>query len=187
MQAFGSLRTQSLELGLTPSSTRSDCDNGYACSYAGAISWSDAQTPRPKRTDPHDVWTYLIGAGVSPTPAGQPDNGRRRDISVLDFVTDQANTLRAKLAVPDRMKLDQYLTGVRTIEQQLSTVAPAAAGCHPATDPGTVVADHDKRMDMMIELIVFAFPTMKLTTRVRSHESAMTIRSIMTFACSSRL
>lgn len=158
----GKTPRQSLELGLTPSSTRSDCDNGYACAYAGSISWNDPTTPRPKRTDPHDIWSYLIGAGVSTTPTtpmtpGQPDNGRRRDVSVLDFVAEQARSLSAKLAVSDRAKLDQYLTGVRTIEQQLSTVAPVAAGCHPATDPGTVVKDHDQRMDMIIELIVFAF------------------------------
>jgi hypothetical protein len=143
----------SLELGMGRGGTRGDCDSGYSCAYATSISWSDAVTPRPKRTDPHDAWDYLVGGAGGTAP--DRERRRRGDVSVLDYVRDQAAALQPKLARLDRDKLDQYLTAVRAMEKQLATLPPPPADCHTPADPGRVTA-FESRCAAFIELTVFA-------------------------------
>jgi hypothetical protein len=143
----------SLELGMSKSGSTGDCDNGYACAYAQSISWVDAVTPRGKRTDPHDAWLYLIGTSDPSLSAEQRDRLRRGDKSVLDYVLSQANGLKKKLGSSDRPKVDQYLTSVRAMEQQLT--AKTAATCKTPPDPGNS-SDYPTRFGQMMDVMEFA-------------------------------
>src|SRR5262249_48689128 len=47
----------------------------------------------------------------------------KRDLykkSILDFVADDASDLRKQLGTADQRKLDEYLTGIREIEQRIA-------------------------------------------------------------------
>jgi hypothetical protein len=144
----------SLELGMQPGGGTGVCDTGYACAYAQSISWSDATTPRGHRTDPHDAWLYLLGTdNVNLSPA-ERDRLRQGDKSMLDFVLEQANGLNGQIGASDRIKLDQYLTSVRTLEQQLTAAVPPAQ-CQTQPDPGTS-KDFVTRLGLLMNVMEFA-------------------------------
>jgi len=145
----------SLELGMSKSGNTGDCDNGYACAYAQSISWTDKTTPRPKRTDPKDAWLWLLGTSDASLSVEQRERMRRGDKSVLDYLVNEANGLAPKLTSEDRVKLDQYLTSVRTVEKQLDAAAvPAECQNAPAPMVGT---DYISRLGGMMDVMEFAF------------------------------
>lgn len=61
-----------------------------------------------------------------------------------------------QLGAADQMKMDQYLTSVRTVEQQLTSAVDPTGACRNEPDPGSI-SDYAKRFAAMMELIVFAF------------------------------
>ena len=50
--------------------------------------------------------------------ANQSERKRHRK-SILDFVLEDANSLQGKVSHSDRLKLDEYLTSIRDIEQRV--------------------------------------------------------------------
>lgn len=152
----GQTRLPSMQLGIEGGSRAGDCDSGYACDYARNISWADETTPLPKVTDPQAVFDAIF-EGYDPT-ASDADVARRRDrqASVLDLVTNDANDLYTKLGASDKLKLDQYLTGVRELEQRL--VNAPAVSCTPGERPGSQQGmDYETHMRAMGDLMVMAF------------------------------
>lgn len=147
----------SLELGMAKSGSTGNCDNGYACPYAQSMSWTDATTPRPKRTDPHDAWLYLLGGNSASLSTADRDRLRAGDKSVLDYLLADSAKLSAQIGADDRVKLDQYLTSVRAIEQQLTTTtAPTTAACQTSEGPENST-DYIKRFNAMLDVMEFAF------------------------------
>lgn len=145
----------SLELGMAKSGGVGDCDNGYACAYAQSISWSDKNTPRPKRTDPKDAFMWLLGTEDASLTVEQRERMRRGDKSVLDYLLAEANGLSPKLTSEDRVKLEQYLNSVRTIETQLDAAA-VPQECQSATPPENS-SDYVTRLSAMMDVMQFAF------------------------------
>ncbi|MFZ5890495.1 MAG: DUF1552 domain-containing protein [Myxococcota bacterium] len=146
----------SIELGMARSGSTGNCDNGYACPYAQSMSWTDATTPRPKRTDPHDAWLYLLGGNTN-LPAADRERMRAGDKSVLDYLLNQSSKLSSQIGAEDRVKLDQYLTSVRAIEQQLTTTnGPTAPACQAGEGPANST-DYVKRFSAMLDVMEFAF------------------------------
>lgn len=145
---------RSLELGMAMSGGVGDCDSGYACAYAQSLSWNDKTTPRPKRTDPKDAWLWLLGTEDASLSVEQRERMRRGDKSVLDYLVNEANGLSPQLTSEDRVKLDQYLTSVRTFEKQLDSAAVPAA-CQNAAPPANN-SDYLKRLAAMMDVMEFA-------------------------------
>jgi hypothetical protein len=153
--ALGKLTPRpSLELGMTPGGGTGACDTGYACAYSQSISWNDPKTPRGKRTDPHDAYLYLLGTDDPSLTPEQRERLRQGDQSVLDFVLDQVKDLNGQVGLSDKAKLDQYATGVRALEQQLTAAVPAAQ-CRMQPDPGTS-KDYITRFNLMMDIMAFA-------------------------------
>lgn len=145
----------SLEIGMAKSGTTGDCDSGYSCSYAQTMSWTDKTTPRPKRTDPKDAWLWLLGTDNGSLTVEQREKMRKGDKSVLDYLVADAGSLAPKLTSDDRVKLDQYLTSVRSLEMQLnSAVVPAE--CQAAMPPENS-NDYITRLGRMMDVMEFAF------------------------------
>ncbi len=145
----------SLELGMAKSGGVGDCDSGYACAYAQSLSWSDKTTPRPKRTDPKDAWLWLLGTEDASLTVEQRERMRRGDKSVLDYLVTEASGLSPKLTSEDRIKLDQYLTSVRTVEKQLDSAA-VPLECQNAAPPVNST-DYIKRLGAMMDVMEFAY------------------------------
>jgi hypothetical protein len=142
-QAVGHLTPglPSLQLGLDGGASAGGCDSGYSCGYTRNVSWSDAKTPVPKITDPLQAFNTLF-RGYDPK-ASAADIAKRQlySKSVLDYVTNDAKSLAVKLSKGDSSKLDQFLTGVREVEMQITAAGPTftSASC-PGTAPPSLSA-----------------------------------------------
>src|SRR3954465_7129098 len=110
-------RMASLELGTEKFRGSGNCDSGYSCVYEHTLSWRDATTPLPTEVNPKLIFDRLFAE-----KANDPETIARNKLraSVLDAVMTDASDLNRKLGGNDRQKLDQYLTSVRELEQQIT-------------------------------------------------------------------
>lgn len=147
----------SMALGIDDGAQAGTCDSGYGCPYVRAISWSDAMTPAAKITNPVTAFNQLF-KGFDPT-ASQGDLLRRQKYqkSVLDAVTSQANSLKARLGTTDKQKLDEYFTSVAETEREV-TMLGGAQMCNTGMPPDASVSmDFEKKMNAMADIMTLAF------------------------------
>lgn len=160
-QAGKATRFPSLELGCEAGRSAGNCDSGYSCAYSSNVSWSSEATPVGKETNPRLVFERLFGNGNS----RQMDaNQRRREAlkkSILDFIADDAKKLQAQLGRNDQRKLEEYLTGVREVEQRLdrSDDQPLNTDQVDYPAPDGTPDDYGEHIRLMNDMIVLAFQT----------------------------
>ncbi|HVW86712.1 MAG TPA: DUF1552 domain-containing protein [Bryobacteraceae bacterium] len=150
-----STRLPSLELAMDLLTTVGQCDNGYACVYQNNLSWSSPTTPLPAEAHPRMVFERLFGDGGTPAD-------RRADMqqnaSLLDWMSQDIESLRNKLGPSDRTKVNEYLDTVREVERRIQRAEASVADGHmPDLDRPVGVppayADHAK---LMFDLQVLA-------------------------------
>lgn len=155
-------RFPSLELGIERGQQAGNCDSGYSCAYSSNLSWRGESTPNAKECDPKAVFERLF-SGTDPKELAEARAKRELyNKSVLDFVMEDAKGLNATLGAGDKKKVDEYLTSVREVEQQIQKAK--AASNKPAPKPNMPaptgipkeVQDH---MRLMADLMVLAFQT----------------------------
>jgi hypothetical protein len=156
-QAVGqATRFPSLEIGCEGGKNAGNCDSGYSCAYSSNLSWRGESTPMSKETNPKLVFDRLFTDG----PKGD-ENAARRDRykqSVLDFVAEDAKSLQSTLGANDQRKLDEYLTGVRELEQRIAKAPPAVAlGDNKMERPTGVPRDYKDHNRLMADLLALAF------------------------------
>jgi hypothetical protein len=95
------------------------CFYGYSCAYTDSISWASPSEPLPMVRDPRLVFDQLFGVGAT---AEQRAARRRRDRSILDFVTESTSRLQNTLGAADRARLADYLDDVREVERRIQKV-----------------------------------------------------------------
>jgi Protein of unknown function (DUF1552) len=117
------------------------------------LSYSSPTTPVPTLSDPKTVFDLMF-AGVDPK-ATQVEIDRRTELrlSLLDSVADRTKPLRARLNAADRIKLDQFTTGVRALELQIAALA--ALECQAGEEPG-VDLGFEEKIGAMHDLITVA-------------------------------
>lgn len=97
------------------------------------ISWTRTGAQVPAYDSPSRVFAKMFLAGRADEV--QVQVRRLRDNrSILDDVSEQADSLRSHLGAEDRMKLDEYLTSVRELEQRLVTNEAWSQKPKPAVD-----------------------------------------------------
>ncbi len=85
---------------------------------SGGLSWTRTGALIPADNSPSKVFARLFLEGRVDDVQDQLrrlEDGR----SILDDVSDQANSMRSNLGSEDRDKLDEYLTSVRELEQRM--------------------------------------------------------------------
>ncbi len=82
------------------------------------MSFGERGNPLPTESSPRRVFERLF---VEPTPEAKAGfrNLQSRNQSILDNVRGEARRLNQRLGKNDRRKLDDYLTNVRSVEQQM--------------------------------------------------------------------
>lgn len=118
-------RFASLVLAVGTKSTES----GHCLSYA------PGGAPLPKIIDPAETFRMLFSdlvVGDDPAARAAADRKRRRGASVLEFLRKDIGRLHARLAAPERVKLDQHLTSLRELEKQLDAFQGGATCKVPA-------------------------------------------------------
>jgi hypothetical protein len=153
-------RFSSLELSCDAVRKSGRCDSGYSCAYQYNLSWASATTPMAPESNPRLVFERLFGAG-SPTERRQNFRLRQQtQKSLLDFVMDDARSLQRQLGRRDQQKLDEYLTGVREIEQRIERAERFGDLPVPDIDtPAGIPANYGEHMNLMYDLLAMAFET----------------------------
>jgi hypothetical protein len=144
----------SLVLGIEPTELR--LEDGLSMIYGSCISWSSPTKPATKEIYPARAFDQIVGG------QGQ----RKLDRSILDQVLTDAKSLRTQLSKSDRVKLDEYLESIRSIEQRIDRASkeerlegwrPTLATpdmLRPADELPQEIPDH---MRLILDLIVLAF------------------------------
>jgi len=128
---------------------------GVPAVYYSTISWSSKNTPVAPEVYPRAAFDRLFDT-----------SGMLRDRSVLDVVLDQSKDLRRQLGKADGQKLDQYMQGVRELEQRIdrATAEDRLEGWRPSLDkpdlprPGAdKPQDVREHMRLMLDLLLLSW------------------------------
>ena len=154
-------RLSSLELSCDFVRKSGRCDSGYSCAYLYNLSWASGETPAAPEPNPRLVFERLFGQG---DPADRRANFLERQQtqkSLLDFVRDDTKLLKRQLGYNDHQKLEEYLTGVREIEQRIQRAEGFGQlpDPHAETPPAGIPSDYGAHMDIMYDLLTMAFQT----------------------------
>jgi hypothetical protein len=129
---------------------------------ANTLSYSHSGQPIPSLNRPALVFERLFGLKGDSIDAQR--KGLTRTGSHLDLLIDEAKTLQRKLGKTDQEKLDQYLTSVREIEQDVERSAQWLKVPRPKVNAEGLSLDADsetpgKLIHAMLDLIALAFQT----------------------------
>lgn len=142
-------------------------ETNFSLAYSSHISWQSADSPVPTEVYPSLAWDSLF-----------ENRGSLRNMSVLDRVMEDAQSLTKEISSTDKAKLDEYLTSVREVEKRVDGMrkskdkadaaaqgkgVPAAMMPRPANGFPEDVRDHAR---LMCDIIAIAFQTDK--TRIAS-------------------
>ncbi len=153
-------RFSSLELSCDAVRKAGRCDSGYSCAYQYNLSWQSPSTPVAPEPNPRLVFERLFGSGAPGERQANFERRQQTQKSLLDFIMDDARSLGRGLASNDRHKLDEYLTGVREIEQRIERNERFGALPDPGIDtPAGIPANYGEHMEIMYDLLALAFTT----------------------------
>jgi hypothetical protein len=133
------------------------CFYGYSCAYTDSISWASPNEPLPMIRDPRAVFDQLFGIGATPEARSAR---RRRDRSILDWVTQSTNQLKASLGAADQARLADYLDDVREIERRIQKVEAQNTSGEEREVPGAPIGvpdSYDEHVKLMFDMQVVAF------------------------------
>ncbi len=112
----GDTPLRSIEVGTEDMGTAVGACDGFSCTFFNTLSWRDDTSPLPVGINPRVTFERMFG---------ETDSTERRFArlkekqSLLDSVTEETAKLKRSLGGPDRAILDEYLSNVREVEQQL--------------------------------------------------------------------
>jgi hypothetical protein len=155
----------SMELCTAPVTTGVDKNVGYTRVYGSHIAWGGPTNPLAREINPRLVFERLFRA------AGPKQDSAKEDVLLLDRVMDDARQLRQELGTADRVRLDEYLSVVRSLEDRISRASnperskwKARAAIDPSAKPEGIPKDHGEHVRLMLDMIALAFQTD--TTRI---------------------
>ncbi len=169
----------SLELTCDAIRKAGRCDSGYSCAYQYNLSWRTPVTPMSPEPNPRNVFERLFG--------DQDGKGRRQlklrrqqQKSILDFVLQDAEQWKHQLGRSDSQKVDEYMSGIRDIEQRIQRMENFPSGKladFQATDqsmPDAIPQDYAEHIDVMLELLALAFQTdtTRVATLLMAHDGS---------------
>ena len=133
------------------------CFYGYSCAYTDSISWSSPEDPLPMVRDPRLVFDQLFGVGAT---AEARAARRKRDRSILDWVTESATRLNNTLGAADRARLGDYLEDVREVERRIQKIEAFNTSGEQRELPGAPIGvpdSYDEHVKLMFDLQAIAF------------------------------
>jgi Protein of unknown function (DUF1552) len=150
-------RFPSLEIGCEGGKSAGECDHGYSCAYQSNLAWRSETTPVAKEINPRLVFDRLFGTSPGAS-GGDLERRDRRRKSILDAIGEDAKRLRTVLGTADRRKIDEYLTGVRELEERIARNRSALdLGVTKYPRPLGIPADYQEHVRLMGDLLVLAF------------------------------
>jgi hypothetical protein len=144
----------SLVLGIEPNELR--LEDGLSMIYGSCISWASDTRPATKEIYPSRAFDQITGGGRQ----------RKLDRSILDAVLADAKSLRSQVWNSDRVKLDEYLESIRSVEKRIdrASTEERLEGWRPTLTKPDVIRpknelpqDVPEHMRLILDLIVLAF------------------------------
>jgi hypothetical protein len=151
-------RFASLEIGCEGGRQAGNCDSGYSCAYSSTISWRAESSPVAKEINPRLVFERLFSVDGGKGASEYKKAAYKK--SLLDFVAEDARRLKGQLGANDQRKLDEYLSGVREIEQKLLRAekdpdVKGVPGGYRA--PTGLPKDRKEHLRLLADMLVLAF------------------------------
>jgi hypothetical protein len=113
----GDTPLRSIEVGTEDMGTAVGACDGFPCTFFNTISWRDDTSPLPVGINPRVTFERMFGeAGAS----DQRSALLKEKQSLLDSVNGETNRIKKTLGASDRAILDEYLSNIRDVEQQLN-------------------------------------------------------------------
>lgn len=160
-------RFPSLEMSCDGVRKSGVCDSGYSCAYQFNLSWRSKTTPMTPESNPRLVFERLFGAGGKGERGKSLELRKQQQRSLLDFVLEDAKQLSKQLGRNDKQKLEEYLTGIREIEQRIEVAEKFGSPADPGIDaPKGIPSKYEEHLRLMMDMMVLAFETD--STRVAS-------------------
>ena len=146
---------RSLQVGTEDMGTSAGACDGYPCVFFNTVSWRDDVSPLPVAVNPRVTFERIFGESGS--TSRRAANMRRKQ-SLLDSVVEETTRMRKQLGPADGRILDEYLTNIRDVEQQLDRMdARAAAVPEGAVAPLGLPDNIDDHLSVTYNLMLLAF------------------------------
>ena len=131
------------------------CSPGYSCAYMNTLAWATPTTPLPTEINPRVVFKRLFGR---PGTNAQRASWVKRDRSILDSITEDANDLQRVIGAQDRLRLTQYLDNLREIERRIQkTEAQNSTQVTSIDAPAGVPESYEEHVDLLFDLLAVAY------------------------------
>jgi len=112
----GDTPLRSIEVGTEDMGTAAGACDGFPCTFFNALSWRDDTSPLPIGINPRVTFERMFGETGS---TEQRAARLKEKQGLLDSVLQETSKLRHSLGAADRAILDEYLSNIRQVEQQL--------------------------------------------------------------------
>ena len=170
----GHTRFGSLELSCDSVRQAGACDSGYSCAYQFNLSWRSETQPVAPESNPRAVFERLFGKDVKGGDSSvQREKARRQ--SMLDFLQADAAALMSQLGKADQHKLDEYLTGIREIEQRIQRAEKFGIPKAPEEPaPSGIPGSYREHLRLMFDMMVLAFQSdsTRVATLLMAHDGS---------------
>ncbi len=149
----------SLELGLHSKDVMGNCEKGWSCAYMSTMSWRTPTTPLPIEYRPRAVFERLFGDTKS-TNSDARMARIQKEKSLLDDITEEANQMMRAVGGEDRVRLTEYLDGMRDVERRIQLAEQQSnTDLPPMERPIGIPAEFVDHLKLMFDLQVLAFQT----------------------------
>jgi hypothetical protein len=137
-------------------------ETNFSMAYGSHISWQSATSPVPMEIYPSLAFDSLF-----------ENRGSMRNVSILDRVKEQAESLSRQVSSNDKAKLDEYLTSVREVEKRIESlrdrkdkvdakVQTGGPGAFTMERPENgLPEDIREHMGLMVDILALAFQSDK--------------------------
>lgn len=153
-------RFPSLEIGCEGGRQSGNCDSGYSCAYQSTLSWRTESSPMGKEINPRSLFDRLFGNENAKEMSKSRAKRDRYRQSILDLVAEDARDLQRKLGATDQRKLEEYLAGVREIEQRMAKIEKEDAQkvINPKMEkPSGIPKGFTEHSRLLADMLVLAF------------------------------
>lgn len=168
-------RFPSLELSCDGVRKSGSCDSGYSCAYQYNLAWRTATSPLAPESNPRLVFERFFGVGSSKERQRNHKRRQQQQRSILDLVMQDAQSMHDQLGRNDQHKVDEYLTGVRDIEQRLEASERFGPLPNPKQQaPEGMPDDYQTHIRLMFDMLHLAFQTdsTRVSTFLLGHDGS---------------
>ena len=168
----GDTPLRSIEIGTEDMGTAAGACDGFPCTFFNTLAWRDDTHPLPVGINPRVTFERMFGETGS---AEQRFASLKQKQSMLDSVMQETARLQRRLGPADNAILEEYLSNVRQVEQQLDRMEARSQTITNAPDAPIGIPDvFDDHMTVSYNLMHLAFQAdiSRVFTFLLGHEAS---------------